>query len=51
MTQIANPVRIVGAMARATGNAAKMVRSMTRRSDGGGAAAPFLAPRTRFSGR
>ena len=50
VTQIANPVRVVGAAARATGNAAKMVRSMVRRSDGGGTAAPFLAPRTPFSG-
>lgn len=50
VTQIANPVKIVGAMGRATGNAAKMLRSMTKRSEGG-TAAPFLAPRTRFSGQ
>lgn len=50
VTQVANPARVVGAVARATGNAVKMVRAMTRRSDAGGTAAPFLAPRTRFSG-
>ncbi|MFY9587268.1 MAG: wax ester/triacylglycerol synthase family O-acyltransferase [Actinomycetota bacterium] len=48
VTQVANPVRIVGAMGRATGNALKMVRAMTRRSDTR-ASAPFLAPRLRMS--
>jgi WS/DGAT/MGAT family acyltransferase len=49
MTQLANPVRIAGAMGRAAGNAAKMVRAMTRRGDTP-TAAPFLAPRLRMSG-
>ena len=49
MAQLANPVRIAGAMGRAAGNAAKMVRAMTRRGDTP-TAAPFLAPRLRMSG-
>jgi diacylglycerol O-acyltransferase / wax synthase len=49
VTQVANPVRVVGAMTRATGNALKMVRAMARRSDGAPTAAPFTAPRLRMS--
>jgi len=49
VTQVANPVRMVGAVARASGNAAKTVRAMARRGEKRGSA-PFLAPRTRFSG-
>jgi diacylglycerol O-acyltransferase / wax synthase len=50
LTQIANPVRIVGAMTRAAGSAFKTVRAMTRRGDTRTAATPFLAPRLRMSG-
>ena len=49
LTQIANPVRIAGAMTRAAGSAFKTIRAMTRRGDGP-SAAPFLAPRLRMSG-
>ena len=49
ITQVANPVRVVGAMGRATGNVFKTVRAMTRRSGGKAAATPFLAPRTKMS--
>jgi len=50
LTQLANPVRIAGAMTRAAGSALKTIRAMTRRSDGAPMAAPFLAPRLRMSG-
>jgi WS/DGAT/MGAT family acyltransferase len=49
VTQIANPVRVVGAMGRAAGSVLKTVRAMTRRSDTP-TAAPFMAPRLRMSG-
>jgi diacylglycerol O-acyltransferase / wax synthase len=48
LTQVANPVRIVGAVGRATGNAFKMVRAIARRSDTP-TAAPFMAPRLKMS--
>lgn len=49
LTQLANPVRILGAMTRAAGNGVKMIRAMARRGDTP-TAAPFLAPRLRMSG-
>jgi diacylglycerol O-acyltransferase / wax synthase len=49
VTQVANPVRMVGAMGRAAGSALKTIRAMTRRGDAR-AAAPFMAPRLRMSG-
>jgi WS/DGAT/MGAT family acyltransferase len=48
LTQLANPVRIVGAMGRAAGSALKTVRAMTRRGDTR-ASAPFMAPRLSMS--
>ena len=48
LTQVANPVRMVGAMGRAAGSALKTVRAMTRRGDSR-AAAPFMAPRLSMS--
>jgi diacylglycerol O-acyltransferase len=48
LTQVANPVRMVGAMGRAAGSALKTVRAMTRRGDSR-TAAPFMAPRLSMS--
>src|SRR5439155_18647227 len=50
VTQLANPIRIAGAMTRAAGSAFKTVRAMTRRGDDRPSAAPFTAPRLRMSG-
>jgi len=50
VTQLANPVRVAGAMTRAAGSAFKTIRAMTRRGDDRASATPFMAPRLRMSG-